>query len=104
MDCTQRPMDLNNVWFSLGHPGLLLCLQITVLLLHIHDGLLNLIVLADETHPTGLQLTQFISNLGLLVLSAPVHFLNCFLHFCQLSLYPVEHVPPNWSPTDAIYL
>merc|ERR1712181_41310 len=79
-------------WFSLSRPGLVLCLQITMLLLHIHDGLLNLVVLADKTHPTRLQLTQFISNLSLLVLSAPVHFLDCFLHFCQLSLYPVEHV------------
>ena len=81
MDCT-RPMSYLGV--SLCHPSLLLCLQITVLLLHIHDGLgtrsahmrtqeieteieishlLNLVVLADETHPTGLQLTQFISNL-----------------------------------------
>ena len=77
MDCTQ-PMSYFG--FSLGHPSLLLCLQITVLLLHIHDGLrtradqmrtqeflishlLNLVVLADQTHPTGLQLAQFISNL-----------------------------------------
>merc|ERR1712181_33083 len=82
-------------WFSLSRPGLVLCLQITMLLLHIHDGLLNLVVLADEAHPTRLQLTQFVSNLSLLVLPAPVHFLNCFIHFRQLSLYPVEHVLEN---------
>ena len=81
MDCTW-PTILNNFWFSLSHTGLMLPLQITMLLLHVHDCLkttrsylspkkfrnfisylFNLVILADETHPTGLQLTQFISNL-----------------------------------------
>ena len=38
MDCTQFTI-LNNFWFSLSHPGLMLPLQITMLLLHVHDCL-----------------------------------------------------------------
>merc|ERR1712218_620327 len=71
--------------FSLSNTSLMLSFQVTILLF-------NLVVLTHKTNPTGLQLTQLISNLSLLILSAPIYFLNCFLDLSQLCLYPIEHV------------
>merc|ERR1719150_2337982 len=63
-----------------------------VLLLHVEHRLLDLVVLADEPHPVGLQLLQPLPHLGLLVLPRPVCLLDILLDLGEPCLGLVEHV------------